>query len=92
MILAYSRRLLSPQHYLKDYSSIDDPVANGVVHFSAPSSGPSATLPLSTTIDADGHIHVIATANAITGSYVITATTAGATAPAIFTLTNLGPH
>jgi hypothetical protein len=56
-----------------------DPVAGGVVKFTAPDSGPSATLSASSaTIDASGEASVTATANMQAGSYQVTATASGA--------------
>jgi hypothetical protein len=56
-----------------------DPVAGGVVTFTAPGSGPSATLSAeSATIDASGEASVTATANLQAGSYQVTAAASGA--------------
>ena len=41
------------------------------------------------TIESDGHANVTATANAIGGQYTVSASTAGAAAPASFILTNI---
>jgi len=65
-----------------------EPVAGGVVTFTVPSSGPSASLSAATaTIAAGGTASVSATAGAITGTYDVTATAAGASS-ATFTLTD----
>ena len=66
------------------------PVQGGQIDFSAPASGASASLSPANpvTIAADGTASVTATANGVAGSYEVTATTAGATSPAVFELTN----
>ena len=65
-----------------------EPVAGGLVTFTRPLSGPSATLSGSpATISATGTASVKATANGIVGSYFILATASGS-APASFRLTN----
>ena len=66
-----------------------EPVAGGTVTFTAPSSGASAALTAGTvTIGTDGSASVIAADNSIAGSYIVTASIAGA-APVSFSLTNL---
>jgi hypothetical protein len=66
-----------------------DPVAGGVMTFTAPSSGASAVLTGSLAqIGSNGQAAVTAVANGVAGSYVVTATTGGAVAPARFNLTN----
>jgi hypothetical protein len=67
-----------------------EPVAGGTVTFSAPASGASAILSSTSpvTIGSDGQASVTATANAIGGSYTVTAATSGATAPVSFAVTN----
>ena len=67
-----------------------EPVQGGQINFTAPASGASANLSPANpvTIAADGTASVTATANGIAGSYEVTATTAGATSPAVFDLTN----
>ena len=67
-----------------------EPVAGGVVTFSAPASGASANLSASSpvTIGSNGQASVTATANAIGGQYTVSASTAGAATPADFALTN----
>ena len=67
-----------------------EPVAGGIVTFSAPASGASANLSTSSpvTIGSNGQASVTATANAIGGQYTVSASTAGAAAPASFVLTN----
>ena len=71
--------------------SFGNPVVSAVVTFSAPTSGPSASLSNggSATTDANGHASVTATANAIAGGpYLVSAVTG--TLPAVtFSLTNL---
>jgi hypothetical protein len=71
-----------------------DPVVGGQLSFTAPTSGASAVLsPASpVTIAADGTGSVTATANGIAGSYNVTVNTAGALAPATFSLTNVGTN
>ncbi len=71
--------------------AMGNPVGAGVpVTFSAPASGPTGTFVGggALTTGAGGMAAVIFTANTITGSYIVTATTPGAPAPATFSLTN----
>ncbi len=67
-----------------------EPVAGGIVTFSAPAGGASASLSTTNpvTIGSNGQASVTATANAIGGQYTVSASTAGAAAPASFVLTN----
>ncbi|MHB1556518.1 MAG: Ig-like domain repeat protein [Isosphaeraceae bacterium] len=68
-----------------------EPVAGGVVNFTVnpATGGASASLSAaSATIGANGTAQVGATANATNGSYTVSATTAGAAAPAVFSLSN----
>ena len=67
-----------------------EPVAGGVVTFTVnPADGASASLSSTTaTIGSGGTAQVNATANAVIGAYSVTATVAGASAPASFSLTN----
>ena len=67
-----------------------EPVAGGIVTFSAPATGASAILSISSpvTIGSNGQASVTSTANAIGGEYTVSASTAGAAAPAAFVLTN----
>ena len=72
-------------------SLANDPVAGGVVTFTAPQSGPSAVLSAGTaSIGQIGQASVTATANNIAGSYVVATSTAGAagSAGANFILNN----
>jgi predicted outer membrane repeat protein len=76
----------------------DEPVAGGVITFTLPGSGPSATLPGATqfataSIDGSGHASSGAlTANLIVGSYAALASANGVKSGASFSLTNLaGP-
>ncbi len=72
-------------------SPYGDPVAGGVVTFAPPGSGASAFLGSPTaTIGSDGTASTGATADEVQGTYTVTASTAGATAAAGFTLTNTG--
>ena len=65
-----------------------EPVAGGVLTFTAPALGPSANLSATTaTIGSDGVASVTATANATGGSYTVTAS-AGGNNGTYFTLTN----
>lgn len=65
-----------------------NPVSGGSVAFTAPGSGPSATLTGSpVTTDASGIASVTATANGLTGSYSVAAAS-GTLAPVNFALTN----
>jgi hypothetical protein len=68
-----------------------DPVAGGRITFTTPGSGAGATLSPANpvTIASDGTATVNATANGSSGSYQVTATTAGVATPAVFALTNL---
>lgn len=65
-----------------------DPVQGVNVTFSAPTSGPSATLSTPLPTDINGQTQVTGTANGIAGSYVITATVNGVATAATFDLTN----
>ena len=66
-----------------------EPVAGGLVTFTPPSSGASATISGSpATISAAGTASVTATANGVVGSYTVSATASGITTPASFSLTN----
>ena len=71
---------------------LGNPASGVSVSFTAPGSGPSATLSASTaTTDASGHASVNATANSSAGAYTVTAAAAGA-GSAVFQLTNtVGP-
>jgi hypothetical protein len=67
----------------------EEPVAGGILSFSAPSSGASAVLSSTTaTIGSNGVASVTATANGTVGSYAVTATASGIATPASFQLTN----
>src|SRR6201999_2505967 len=67
-----------------------DPVAGVPVTFTAPATGASATLSLTTVFtDASGNAQVTGIANGIAGSYVVTATVGGVAGGAQFNLTNL---
>jgi outer membrane autotransporter protein len=72
------------------------PVPNAVVTFQAPTSGASGTFPGGTssatvvTSSSGGAVAPTFTANGVTGSYAVTASVPGASAPAVFQLTN-GP-
>jgi Domain of unknown function DUF11/Bacterial Ig-like domain (group 1) len=65
-----------------------NPVPNVTVAFTAPTTGALATLSAAAVTGATGQTSVIATANTVTGAYVVTATAPGATTPASFALTN----
>ncbi len=66
-----------------------EPVAGGVVTFTAPSSSSSATLSSGkSTIASDRVASVAATANSTAGSYSVTASAAGSVSPVSFALTN----
>ena len=67
-----------------------DPIAGIPVTWTAPTTGPSATLsPTVTVTDASGIGSVTATANTIAGSYQITATVSGVTPSTTFDMTNV---
>ena len=71
-------------------NNASEPVAGGLVTFTAPGSGASATLSGSlATLSATGTATVTAAANNIAGSYSVSATATGITIPASFSLTNL---
>jgi parallel beta-helix repeat protein len=66
-----------------------EPVAGGLVTFTPPSSGASATISGSPAIiGAAGTASVTATANGFAGSYSVSATARGITTPASFSLSN----
>lgn len=68
------------------------PASGLTVTFAAPGSGPGCTLAGTTvTTDSSGDASATCTANGNIGSYAVTATAAGATTPASFTLTNSAP-
>jgi adhesin/invasin len=71
--------------------SFGNPVAGAVVTYSAPGSGPSASLSNggSATTDASGHASVTATANGIVGGPYLVSATTGTLEPGTFSLTNL---
>jgi hypothetical protein len=77
-------------------NSAEEPVAGGLVTFTAPTSGASATLSNGTdsgtsvnaTIAADGTASVTATANNIGGPYTVTASANGVAGTANFSLNN----
>jgi hypothetical protein len=64
-----------------------EPVDGGIVGFAAPAAGASAALSAATASIAGGQAGITATANGTMGSYVVTATAAGA-ASASFALSN----
>jgi hypothetical protein len=66
-----------------------EPVAGGFITFTAPDSGASAILSGSpATIGSDGKASVTATANALFGTYTVSASATGIANPASFSLTN----
>lgn len=65
-----------------------DPVAGYDVTFTAPISGPSASLTAPAPTDANGRTQVSATANWLAGTYNVVATAVGASGNAPFVLTN----
>ena len=70
----------------------NEPVAGGLVTFTAPTSGASATLTGNPAIiQANGTASVTARANSWSGSYTVSVTTRGITTPAGFFLTNSDP-
>lgn len=66
-----------------------NPVSGVDVDFAVPAAGASASLSGTLTTDASGTASVIATANAVTGSYLVAASVAGVTPVAEFHLTNV---
>ena len=71
-------------------NNADEPVAGGVITFTAPPSGATATLSDGVaTIDDSGDASVDATANEVGGAYSVSATASGITTPASFDLTNM---
>jgi hypothetical protein len=74
-------------------SNGNEPVDGGVVTFTAPSSGASATfLAGSTATIQNGQASVLVQANSVAGTYTVTAAASGAALPAEFTLTNRVPN
>jgi hypothetical protein len=73
-------------------SAYGEPVQGGVVTFTAPATGPTATFSAGSTavLDATGHASVSVQANATAGPYLVTATAAGAGSVA-FHLSNQVP-
>jgi hypothetical protein len=68
----------------------NEPTGGGIISFTAPAQGASATLSATTaTIDASGVAQVNATANSISGSYAVTASAATSGASVNFVLTNI---
>jgi hypothetical protein len=68
-----------------------NPSVGAMVHFLAPSAGPSAALKvLSVRTDAVGHAEVPGTANTVAGNYRIEASADGVAASAFFNVTNVG--
>lgn len=70
--------------------SLGTPVSGATITFTAPGSGASAVLGGGTTAttDASGLVTKTVTANAITGTYSVTATTIGVATPITYNLTN----
>ena len=69
-----------------------EPVAGGLVTFTAPSSGASTNPAVITaTIDGSGDATVAVIANGVAGMYTVAASASGVTSPADFTLTNTDP-
>jgi hypothetical protein len=74
-------------------NNLVEPVAGGLITFTAPSSGASAVLKGSpASIGSGGEASVTATANAISGTYTVTASATGIATPAKFTLSNVAPR
>lgn len=63
---------------------------NGTITFTGPAEGAGISGNFSDSPDNNGVASVTVSANEIVGSYVVTATTAGADAPTLFALTNTG--
>ena len=73
--------------------SYGNPVPGASVTFAAPTAGASAALTSSpATTGANGQASVTATANTVAGAYTVTASVAGVTTPASFSLTNNARH
>jgi LPXTG-site transpeptidase (sortase) family protein len=74
-------------------SAIDplEPVEGGLVSFTAPASGASASLTGSPAAISGGAARVTATANGTSGPYSVSAAASGATSNAVFALTNQTP-
>ncbi len=70
--------------------SLSNPVTGALVTFTAPGAGASATFPggNTATTNGSGMASVAIKANTLAGSYVVAATTAGASGPASFSLSN----
>jgi hypothetical protein len=80
------------------YDSASKPVSNTLVTFTAPSTGPSGTfnnnssIVFSGTTDVNGVVNAgVFTANALVGTYTVSAAAAGVATPANFSLTNTAP-
>jgi predicted outer membrane repeat protein len=69
-------------------SAYGEPVNEGVITFTAPSSGASAVLSGTSATIAGGQASVTAHANGVVGAYNVTANAAGVAAPAVFHLIN----
>jgi len=73
-------------------NAANEPVNGGVITYTVPGSGASASLSSPTaTIDSSGQASVTATANGTGGSYAVTAAFSGSAAAGIFNLTNVRP-
>ncbi len=71
-------------------NAFNEPVTSGCVVFTAPNNGASATLSSTpATIQANGQASVTATANGVSGAYIVAANASGASAAVNFSLTNL---
>jgi len=71
-------------------SPYGDPVQGGLITFTAPTTGASASLSAVTaTIGANGQASVAALANTVTGGFTVQASAAGAASSSIISLTNL---
>ncbi len=68
-----------------------EPVNGGIVTFTPPSSGPTATLSSTTAVIAGGKASVTATANSALGTYTVSASASGATS-LTFSLKNVEAH
>ena len=68
----------------------NDPVDGGVITFTPPATGASASLSTTSATISGGSASVTATANDLFGAYTVTATASGVAAGASFGLTNVG--
>jgi hypothetical protein len=79
----------SPLTVLVTPNYANDPVNGGIIKFTAPTSGASATLSASSVFIGGGRVAVTATANSVVGSYIASGDAGGASGRAAFSLKNV---